>query len=210
MDQKIKKLKKRLRETEASLRKEIKKRKEAEKAFKRHRETFIRALKEMPVIIFAKDGDGSLIFFNREFELVSGYSAEDLAKDPEILQDICKNEEKGLPVEYEFEGESNIQSKSGEKKYVYWSSISEHFPIPGWDSWKVGINITNLKATQNKVKILSGLLPICANCKNVRDDKGYWNQIEGYIQEHSEAEFSHGICPTCAKKLYPSLYEGKK
>lgn len=56
-----------------------------------------------------------------------------------------------------------------------------------------------------KVKKLSGLLPICASCKKIRDDKGYWNQIETYIRDHSEAEFSHSICPECAKKLYPDL-----
>ncbi len=57
-----------------------------------------------------------------------------------------------------------------------------------------------------KVKKLSGLLPICASCKNIRDDKGYWQQIETYIRDHSEAEFSHGICPDCARKLYPEFY----
>jgi len=51
-------------------------------------------------------------------------------------------------------------------------------------------------------KILSGLLPICASCKKIRDDKGYWNKIELYIGDRSEAEFSHGICPVCAEKLY--------
>ena len=55
------------------------------------------------------------------------------------------------------------------------------------------------------LKILSGLLPICASCKKIRDDKGYWNQIELYIRDRSEAEFSHGICPPCAKKLYGYL-----
>jgi len=55
------------------------------------------------------------------------------------------------------------------------------------------------------VNRLSGLLPICSSCKKIRDDKGYWNQLESYIQEHSEAEFSHGICPECSKKLYPDL-----
>jgi hypothetical protein len=57
-----------------------------------------------------------------------------------------------------------------------------------------------------EVKTLSGFLPICASCKNIRDDKGYWNQIEAYISEHSEAEFSHGICPECCKKLYPDFH----
>ncbi len=50
----------------------------------------------------------------------------------------------------------------------------------------------------SEIKILSGFLPICASCKQIRDDKGYWNQIESYIRDHSEAEFSHGICPDCA------------
>jgi hypothetical protein len=62
--------------------------------------------------------------------------------------------------------------------------------------------IIELKDALDKVKTLSGLLPICASCKKIRDDKGYWNQIESYIQSHSDAEFSHGICPDCAKKLF--------
>ena len=57
------------------------------------------------------------------------------------------------------------------------------------------------------MKQLSGFLPICASCKRIRDDTGYWNQIESYISAHSEAQFSHGICPDCIKKLYPEEYE---
>ena len=64
-----------------------------------------------------------------------------------------------------------------------------------------------LKNSIETIKTLRGLIPICANCKKIRDDKGYWNQIESYIQKHSEAEFSHGICPECARKLYPELYK---
>jgi hypothetical protein len=67
------------------------------------------------------------------------------------------------------------------------------------------IIIVQLQEALSEVKQLSGLLPICASCKNIRDDKGYWNQIESYIRDHSEAEFSHSICPDCAKKLYPDL-----
>lgn len=58
-----------------------------------------------------------------------------------------------------------------------------------------------------EIKKLSGLLPICASCKKIRDDKGYWTQIESYISEHSETKFSHGLCPDCIKKLYPGLYD---
>jgi PAS domain S-box-containing protein len=65
--------------------------------------------------------------------------------------------------------------------------------------------IFQLQEALDNIKTLKGLLPICANCKNIRDDKGYWNQIEAYIRDHSDAEFSHSICPDCAKKLYPDL-----
>ena len=69
--------------------------------------------------------------------------------------------------------------------------------------------ITELQQALSKVKTLSGLLPICASCKKIRDDKGYWNQIESYIKDRSEAEFSHGICPECIKMLYPEVHEKK-
>ena len=62
-----------------------------------------------------------------------------------------------------------------------------------------------LEGALSEVKKLSGLLPICASCKKIRDDKGYWKQIESYLRDHSEADFSHSICPECAKKLYPDL-----
>ena len=69
------------------------------------------------------------------------------------------------------------------------------------------LNRTNLDLEEAlaRVKTLSGLLPICSSCKKVRDDKGYWNRIESYIQKHSKAEFSHSICPECSEMLYPDL-----
>lgn len=74
--------------------------------------------------------------------------------------------------------------------------------------------ISELKEALGRVKTLSGFLPICAKCKSIRDDKGYWNQLESYIREHSATIFSHGICPDCAKELYPDMFEiisrGKK
>jgi PAS domain S-box-containing protein len=65
--------------------------------------------------------------------------------------------------------------------------------------------IKELKNALDQVKQLSGMLPICSSCKKIRDDKGYWSQIESYIRDHSEAEFSHSICPECAKSLYPDI-----
>jgi CheY-like chemotaxis protein len=65
--------------------------------------------------------------------------------------------------------------------------------------------IDQLQAARGELKILSGLLPICSYCKKIRDDQGYWHQIEAYIHKHSHAEFSHGLCEACAAKLYPDL-----
>lgn len=65
--------------------------------------------------------------------------------------------------------------------------------------------IGQLQEALEKVKQLSGLLPICANCMKIRDDRGYWTRIEAYIRDHSEAEFSHSLCPECARTLYPEI-----
>ena len=97
---------------------------------------------------------------------------------------------------------------------------------PGGELWKVIFNrslalfaiwVTAILSVQRKsiqeekekalseLKVLSGLLPICSSCKKIRDDRGYWSQIELYIRDHSEAVFSHSVCPECVKKLYPDL-----
>jgi len=69
--------------------------------------------------------------------------------------------------------------------------------------------IGELQDALAQLKVLRGILPICANCKKIRDDQGYWKQVETYIRDHSEADFSHSICPECAKILYPEFFEKK-
>ncbi len=64
-----------------------------------------------------------------------------------------------------------------------------------------------LQKALKEVKVLRGLIPICASCKKVRNDGGFWQQLEEYLGEHSEAEFSHGLCQPCIKKLYPGVYQ---
>lgn len=97
---------------------------------------------------------------------------------------------------------------------------------PGGEMWKIVCNrclalfaiwITAVLSVQRKtvqierekalseLKVLTGMLPICASCKSIRDDQGCWSRIESYIKDHSEAEFSHGICPDCARRIYPDL-----
>jgi two-component system, response regulator PdtaR len=70
--------------------------------------------------------------------------------------------------------------------------------------------IAELQNALQEVKRLSGLLPICAACKMIRDKEGSWHQIEEYIADHSEADFSHSVCPTCARKLYPEIFNTQK
>jgi hypothetical protein len=62
-----------------------------------------------------------------------------------------------------------------------------------------------LQTALNEIKQLRGIIPICSSCKKIRDDAGFWHQVESYIHDHSEAEFSHSICPDCMKKLYPDF-----
>ena len=70
--------------------------------------------------------------------------------------------------------------------------------------------ISELKDSIGKIKTLSGLIPICASCKKIRNDQGYYEQIEQYIMQHTDANFTHGICPECTIKLFPDLYKDEK
>jgi DNA-binding response OmpR family regulator len=68
----------------------------------------------------------------------------------------------------------------------------------------------DLKKAREEIKRLKGIIPICSNCKKIRDDKGFWEQVETYIASHSDAEFTHGICPECTEKLYGDLFEDEE
>ena len=70
----------------------------------------------------------------------------------------------------------------------------------------VQVRTKELKKALAELKTLKGMLPICSHCKMIRDDQGNWNEIDDYIRNHSEAEFTHGICPKCLKKHYPDYY----
>lgn len=67
--------------------------------------------------------------------------------------------------------------------------------------------IVELEEALEKIKVLSGIVPICMHCKKIRDDQGYWNQLESFIQKHSSAQFSHGVCDSCLKTYYPDEKE---
>ncbi len=100
--------------------------------------------------------------------------------------------------------EELIEARTRDLKNAYQSLHEENLERKKTEAEKVKL-ISHLEEALKEVKTLTGLIPICASCKKIRDDKGFWNQIELYIREHSDAEFSHGICPDCAEKLYPGL-----
>ena len=149
--------------------------------------------------------------------------------NPGLVQDLVhiddkaeynrKNEEANVNlIPFEWEGRLNI---GGEILWIHFESLPR--PVANGEVLWTGIFyditerkkreedmkelISKLQKAIEEIKILRGILPICSNCKKIRDDKGYWNQIESYIRDHSEAVFSHGICPECARKLYPGCLE---
>jgi len=205
MDHENRELEKRLGEIEEQLELEIRKRRAAEKSLRKSKETLKSVLMEMPVIILAIDDDGYLVLYNKEFQRVSGYHASEIQNNAQFFELLIPENTDDALLDATGPAEWKFLSNDGSEKTIAWSNISGCFPILGWKSWKVGLDITELKQTIARVKTLGGLLPICANCKKIRDDKGYWNQLEGYIQDHSEAEFTHGICPECIEKLYPGI-----
>ena len=102
--------------------------------------------------------------------------------------------------------EVTIPHEKGDKHFL---TTAKPFKDDGDGSVKFVIciskDITELRNAQEQLKTLRGLIPICSNCKNIKDDQGAWQQLEEYISNHSEAQFSHGLCPDCVKTLYPDL-----
>ncbi|MBA4348910.1 MAG: hypothetical protein C0415_02840 [Thermodesulfovibrio sp.] len=113
----------------------------------------------------------------------------------------------GRQVPYEFAGSILKDSKDN---IIAFSGIGRDITKRKRAEAELENLISELKDALANVKTLSGLLPICASCKKIRNDKGYWDHLETYISEHSEAEFSHGLCPDCVKKAYEELDKLKK
>jgi len=84
--------------------------------------------------------------------------------------------------------------------------VSVFFKVTNPILIRLNKTVENLQNALKEVKVLRGILPICSFCKKIRDDEGYWNQVEVYIKKHSDADFSHGICPACFKEHYPEEY----
>jgi PAS domain S-box-containing protein len=171
--------------------------------------------------------EGRIVFFNREALRASGRTAEEMYDMPMITDvapadraTVLENSRRRLAGEKVGDYEIVVRTGSGElRNAIVRSTLITYKGRPATLTMLIDNTekkraeeererlILELKNAFSKLKTLSGMLPICSSCKKIRDDKGYWEQIEVYIRDHTEADFSHGICPECAAKLYPGFFK---
>jgi PAS domain S-box-containing protein len=188
---------------------------------------FFYAVQASPNAIMITNPVANIVYVNPQFTELTGYPPQEvIGKNARILKSDCTD--KGvfstlwstITQGKVWRGEFQNRRKDGT---IYWerASISGFRDSSGTITHYIGIkeNITIEKQVQferekliqelqtawQQVKTLSGLLPICSSCKRIRNDQGYWNRLETYIEAHSTASFSHGICPNCIRQQYPEL-----
>ena len=214
---------------------DITERKRAEESLQLERNLLRTLIDNLPDMIFFKDVEGRYILDNQSHlrsmgmkhqEDIIGKRSSDF-NPPELAKLYMDDEMQVIQSKKEMldKEELAIHQDTGEQRWHLTSKvplIDSHGKVTG----VVGIarDITEHKRAEAErerlikelqdaiadIKVLSGLVPICSSCKKIRDDKGYWTQLEGYIQEHTQAKFSHGVCPDCMKKLYPDFIPKKK
>ena len=189
-------------------------------------EKFSKAFRLSPYSIsLSRLSDGRILEINDGFLNLTGYQYDEIIGKTTIDLQLWKKDEDRAALVDELsrnnkvrEAEYLFKKKSGE---TIIGLLSAEIIMINDSPWvlSVIIDITlrkdaeqerekligDLKEALSQVKKLSGMFPICSYCKKIRDDKGYWNQIEAYISEHSDAEFSHSICKECAEKHYPDM-----
>ena len=179
-------------------------------------------VEEAPIMIWRSGPDGECTYFNQRWlEFTGRRMEEELGNGwaqgvhPDDLQRCMEMYLKALSKREKFEMEYRLRRYDGEYRWVsdrggpfndsdgrFAGYIGSAFDI----TEKIEAQEALRKAREAELQQLRGMLPICASCKSIRNDEGYWEQIETYIAEHSQAVFTHGLCPECAPKLYPDLY----
>jgi PAS domain S-box-containing protein len=176
--------------------------------------------------IWSMDKEGKTTFANRRMAEMLGYTPEEMLGRPvadfvhgdgsSVVSGILERRSRGVREQYDHRlfrkdgseiwgliSAAPIQDEKG--KFVgAFSMITDITQRKKMEAERE-VMVESLKEALANVKTLRGLLPICASCKKIRDDKGYWNQIEGYISVRTNAEFSHSICPECRDKYYPGF-----
>jgi len=181
------------------------------------------------VVIFALDLQYRYVAFNKihrqtirkiwGVDIALGNSMLEYIKSPEDRLRARKNFDRALSGESFVLMEEYGDQALSRRYYLnhYNPTIDENGEIIGLNLFLIDITkqkrlenerekiIKELRNALAEIKTLRGFIPICANCKKIRDDKGYWQQIEQYIQDRSDAQFSHSLCPKCLKDLYPDM-----
>lgn len=221
-------------ESAGELERERGRRKEAEKALFENRQRYERLVNTIPCALYDyvlwPDGRSRFIYISAQCKEIFEFEADQIIDDPNLLwnmvypEDLARlkrEDEEANRTGCLFQSEVRIILPSGKMKWIQLTSMPSTEKVDSQLIWSgVILDVTGrkeaeeernqlvaeLRSALDEVRTLSGFLPICASCKKIRDDKGYWNQIESYIQNHSEAEFSHSICPDCVRDLYPDFY----
>jgi PAS domain S-box-containing protein len=202
-------------------------RRQAEEALRKSEEKHRELAELLPQSVFEMDGTGRLTFANRQALETFGYTKEDFQHGLTVLQMIAPEDrntaqERISLIMSSQQGSSHeytAQRKDGSTfpALVYSNPIIEDGRLVGLRGILVDLTernqaemqrerlIRELQTALDSVKTLRGLIPICSNCKKIRDDKGYWQQVETYVRDHSEATFTHGLCPECVKILFPEI-----
>ena len=206
---------------------DISARKRAEAALKASEERFRNMADLLPGAVVETDHDLQVSYVNQHGLKLFGYSQADVENGMHVFDFLHPEdrEKAAQRIASYFEDrqteatEYRILKKNGESTWVLLNTtpVKKNGHLVGFHSVLIDISqrkhaeeereslIQELRKALSEVRELRGFLPICSNCKKIRDDDGYWQRIEKYIQERTDTEFSHGICPECAKQLYPDL-----
>jgi PAS domain S-box-containing protein len=144
---------------------------------------------------------------NKRIVEMSGYASDELV-GKDILDLIPRDQKKKIKERLSSEEDRRYETVGLRKDgtTIPIEIQAKRFSYAGGEVRVAAVrDISYLKRTEEELKILRGILPLCSFCKKIRDDKGYWEQVDVYIHKHSEADISHGICPECVKKHYPDL-----
>ena len=215
-----------LRRSIADLERAAAERARVEAELRKSEDRFQEFMNNSPALAYIKDEAGRYVYVNEQtaksFQLSPdqwiGKSDAELI-GPDLARIVEENDLSVLNDEHPREVEETVPTPDGKSRY--W--ISHKFLLRDGDGQRqiggISFDITARKKAEQErerllselqdalaaVKTLTGLIPICASCKNIRDDEGYWKQIEFFLCEHSDLEFTHGICPACLERLYPDF-----
>ena len=209
---------------------DITERKKAADALRKSEKRYRSIIELSPLGMGMMNSEGVIVDTNQALASMLGYDVKDLIgmnfgeithpddfyKELELLQPVWDDEEISYTLEKRYRHKdghyfwvtitvAKMIGYSEDEAYVFGfiADITERKQME-LEREKL---ITELREAFKEIKELRGFLPICVNCKKIRDDEGYWQQVEKYIMDRTHAQFSHGICPDCMKKLYPDFYK---